>query len=209
MTNLKQATELATVTTQELKTMLAKSIELTAKHLNYLAEIWAELNSRGEDLSDLRGGILAYLPMIANDSVDSRIVVNYAGQKTLLSALSRLPKAEQSRLADSGYVTVVNMDDAGKKAELQIPLSRLSSKEVYQVFGDSYIRSTDEQIKLLDIQSVRKPTVKPIRKSRRVRVENGMLIVASAAADMDRVIDQLSAHYGVDIQQFLKNNGKK
>ena len=55
--------------TAELRAELASAIGLTAKHLLHLAAIWAELEHRGEDLTDLRTGIGAYLPEIAAGSV--------------------------------------------------------------------------------------------------------------------------------------------
>ena len=207
MNELAQANDLKNISTGKLKQELAKSLDITASHLNYLAKIWAELEARGEDLSELRRGILLYLPLIANNKVDSRIVIGYAGQKTLLSALSRLPLDEQSKLVDSGYVTTVNLDDDGGKVEVQKELSKLTASEVYKVFSDDDIRSPDEQYKLIAVkesQALTRPK-KNYRKARRVSFDKdaGVLIVSNVSADMSRVVEQVSQYYGVNLMAFI------
>lgn len=69
------------MTIQDLKAELAKTLSITAEYLMYIAAIWRELESRGEDLSELRHGVMTYIPLIATNQLDARLVVNYAGQK--------------------------------------------------------------------------------------------------------------------------------
>lgn len=204
----RETTALQSMSTDDLKSLLAHSVQVTARHLQYLAAIWVELERRGEDLSSMRAGILEYLPMIANHRIDARVVVNYAGQKTLLAALSRLPIETQSSIVESGYVTVVSLDHDGSHQDLQTPLNGLTARQVYQVFADDRLRTPAEQYKLLAAKEARTESTRSRspRKSRRVKVENGVLIVSSAAADLDRVIDALSEHYGVDIRSVLKKS---
>ena len=49
--------EIDAETTAELRAGLAQALEVTARHLTYLAALWRELERRGEDLSGLRGGV--------------------------------------------------------------------------------------------------------------------------------------------------------
>lgn len=197
--------QLKTVSTEELKRHLASSLEVTARHLQYMAGIWRELEERGEDLSSLRHGIAAYLPLIAHDRVDASIVIKYAGQKTLLSALASLPIGEQRQIAETGYVLVARTTDSDKAETVEVPLSRLAAAEVFQVFSDDGLRSPEDQIRFIERRNIRAPTTRYVRKARRVKIdkEAGVLLVSNSAADIDRVVDQLSEFYGVDLAQLI------
>ncbi|ECC3255689.1 hypothetical protein YD04_002146 [Salmonella enterica subsp. enterica] len=135
--------ELSLVDTETLKRELTRGLEITARHLTYLAKIWRELERRGEDLSDIRRGLLAYLPQIAEERVAPEIVINYAGQKTLLTALSTLPIETQRTIAETGYVNTIN--DTGD--EIAAPLNTLRAAEIDRIFDirAGMIRSVDEQ----------------------------------------------------------------
>jgi hypothetical protein len=198
--------ELKALSTDELKRLLAGTMELTARHLVHMAGIWRELEERGEDLSDLRHGIAVYLPMIAHGRVDAAIVIKYAGQKTLLAALSNLPITVQRRIAETGYVALVSTHEDSIET-VEVPLSRLSAAAVHQVFSDDGVRSPEDQIRMLERRRVRPAKApKAPRRARRVKIdrENHTLIVSNTAADIDRVVDQLSAYYGVDIRQMIE-----
>ena len=207
MSELRVIDDIGSVSTQDLKSELARSLDITARHLDYLAKIWVELEKRGEDLSELRYGIMNYLPMIANRKIDSRLVVNYAGQKTLLAAISNLPIEAQSEIATSGYVTIVEIDSDGSKIEVQKKLSRLSSKEVYQVFADEKIRSPDEQFRILVVKESKSKKVvqkKKYRKVNKISIEDDLLIVSDKAVAIDAVLQKLSEHFEVDFTRYIK-----
>ncbi len=199
---------LSGLSTQELKAELAKSLDITVRHLTHLAAIWHELELRGEDMSDLRHGLMAYLPMIARNKVDPRLIVNYAGQKTLLGALARLPIAKQAELADSGMVTVITLDQEGNKTEVQTPLSRLSASHVYQVFNDDSLRSANDQFKLLALREKAVAKPKTHRLARRVKIDHQakVLMVSNTAADIGRVLKQLSEYFDVDIEMLIREH---
>ena len=196
--------QIAAATTEELKKHLAGSLEITAKHLNHMALVWRELELRGEDLSDLRHGIAAYLPMIAHGKVEASIVIKYAGQKTLLAALSRLHIEDQRRISETGYVPVVVERD-GVTTTVETPLPRLSARDVFTVFGDDGIRTVTEQTKLLKRKPGPPKSKIGYRRSRRVKVnaEDKVLMVSSSAADIDRVVEELSGYYGVDLAELI------
>lgn len=196
------------VSTADLKKELARGLEITVRHLQHLALIWRELEYRGEDLSDLRHGLMNYLPLISFQKVDARLVVHYAGQKTLLARITRLPIEKQREIAEHGYVTVVTIDSNDQKREIQKPIASLRASEIYQVFTEDGIRNADQQYKLLTTQAVRKELSKKEgpRKARRVKIdkEHKILMVGSAAADIDRVMQQLSEYYGKDLLAFAE-----
>lgn len=137
------------MTLEELRAELARCVRATAESLVYLAAIWAELESRGEDLSALRTGLSAYLPLIASGRADPAAVVAFAGQPTLLRAIVQLPIAEQQRLAAGGMVPVVVQTPEGVEAEREIAPTMLSAAEVRRVFAPGVVRSPAEQSQIL------------------------------------------------------------
>lgn len=148
--------QLATLSVAELKGELQKALTVTAEHLRYLAAVWNELENRGEDLSHLKTGLVGYLPMIAHNRIDPRLIVQYADRKTVLAAISRLPIAEQERLADTGHVTLATTDSDGHRQDVERPLNKLSQSELYQVFSEDGIRAPDQQYALLEKRSERR-----------------------------------------------------
>ncbi|WP_145964413.1 hypothetical protein [Chromobacterium phragmitis] len=137
--------ELNNLSTQMLREELARSVELTARHLMRLATIWAELERRGEDLSDLRVGLAAFLPQIAARQLSADAVIRFAGQKLLLNAVATLPLPEQERLARGGSVQLLSYDGHGETVVVDVPAHALSTQQVRQVFDLGKVRSIDEQ----------------------------------------------------------------
>ena len=162
-----QNTDISAVSTADLKTELAKSLTVTADYLQYIAAIWQELETRGEDMTALRHGLFAYIPMIATRQLDARLVVSYAGQKTLLACLAKLPPSQQIKLAESGAVDVAALDDDNQQIVTTIPLADLTVTQVYQVFGDGAIAPPQQQYFALAARQKAKPP-RPTKKSYRI-----------------------------------------
>ncbi|SMF80671.1 hypothetical protein [Pseudobacteriovorax antillogorgiicola] len=154
---------LASMSTDDLKKHFSRALEVTADHLNYLASIWQELETRGEDLSDLRSSLSVYIKMIAHKKIDAHAVVEFAGQKTLLNALSGLPLDQQKSLLETKRVDVLNRETLTKE---KVPLAELSSADVNMVFGGGKIRSIAEQKSL--VTSIAKPAKKGRRQPRKI-----------------------------------------
>lgn len=199
--SLPEPAELINLKTPELKKLFAESLEYTAKHLTYLGYIWAELESRGEDLSALRKGVAVYIPMIAYGKVDANLVMSYAGQKTLLNKLSQLPLHEQKKLATSGSVTYVHPDT---KESMEIDLVDLDAKMIFQVFSETNIRTPEAQLKLINKAEYRPKA--PARKPRLVsnpKVEDDHIIVSNKRIEIDKTLEVLSKHFKCDIQKLI------
>ena len=137
--------ELNNLSTQMLREELARSVELTARHLMRLATIWAELERRGENLSDLRIGLAAFLPQIAAGQLSADAVIRFAGQKLLLNAVATLPLPEQERLARGGAVQLLSYDGHGEAVAIDVAAHTLSGQQIRQVFDFGKIRTIDEQ----------------------------------------------------------------
>ena len=190
----------------ELKELLAKGIDLTVKHLIGLSAIWKELESRGEDMTKLRNGLLSYLPMIANGKIEPELVVSFAGQKTLLSALSKLTLREQRQIHQSGHLKLVTIKNNSFAEEL-VPLEHISAKEVFQAFGNNGLRTIEEQYLLIKSSAERALNDKP--KKEKALISGDKLIFDSKSIELDSVIYLLSQHYGVDIAWYISSKTSK
>lgn len=137
------------VSTEELRSRLAGALQITAESLEHLALIWGELDRRGEDLSGLRSGLAAYLPLIASERLLPGLVVRHAGQAMLLKSLSQMPLAEQRRIFERGTVTVVEVTTEGAVREAEVPTPTLTSAQVRRIFAGDRLRTPAEQTTLL------------------------------------------------------------
>lgn len=134
--------------TERLRAELVAALAWTAARLRHLAAVWAELDRRGEDLSELRRGLVYYLPLIASGAVSAEAVVQFAGSKTLLDAVARLPAEQQRELAAGGSVLLVIAGANGYERR-SLPAHALTAAQVRQVFGERHVRNESEQIAAL------------------------------------------------------------
>lgn len=161
------------MSTEALRGELARAIRVTAQSLVYLATIWQELEARGEDLSSLRTGLSAYLPLIASGHADPEAVVAFAGQHTLLRAVTQLPRDEQQRLAAGGSVRVVVQTPDGVEAERELSPTLLSAAEVRRVFAPGAVRSPTEQSRIMRLTQgrTRRAAAPPLNAMRAANIE--------------------------------------
>ena len=150
--------DLNNYSTQTLREELVKAVTMTARSIQYLATVWKELERRGEDLSDLRTGLASYLPLIAAGQLDAEVVVCFAGNKTLLQCISRLPIDDQRRLSTGGLLNVVIFDDAGKSNVTRLPAHALTTTQARMVFDEGRIRGADEQRTIAEARAFAKRT---------------------------------------------------
>jgi hypothetical protein len=92
--------KLKDVSTEDLKKALKDALSLTADSLLYLAGIWSELESRGEDLSALRIGIGVYLQAIASDHLLPEVVVKFCTKPSIIDRLNKYSTEVQQRVLD-------------------------------------------------------------------------------------------------------------
>lgn len=140
---------LRSLSVDELRGELSRALTITAKTVSYLAMVWRELESRGEDLSDLRVGIGAYLPQIAAGHLAAEAVVSFAGRKAVLDGVAALPIEKQIAIASGERVTVMVQTGSGL-VEKEMPATALSAEQAKLVFDDGRIRSSREQKKILE-----------------------------------------------------------
>lgn len=144
------------MTTEQLRGELARSLQLNAEQLLHLAAVWRVLESRGEDLSDLRTGMGVYLPMIASGRLDASVVVQFAGQSTLLRALSDVPVERQRAIASGEKLRVIALDKNGNPEPVEVAAYALTAAQVRQVFAPGKLRDEQEQSAVLMQTTTRK-----------------------------------------------------
>ncbi|MPX54828.1 hypothetical protein [Moraxella catarrhalis] len=185
--------QIVTADTQTLKDEFAKSIKVTADSLSYMATIYHELQNRGVDLSGLKGGLAEYLPMIASNQIDARLVVEYAGNKTLLSCLAKLSHEQQHALIESPTIKYVTIDENHKKVVENLSLEDVRSSQIFQVF-DSYagrVRTVDEQYQHLLVKLSKTEKPRKNRKVNKIKIKDDYIVVGNYDINIMSVIDAL------------------
>lgn len=180
--------------TPALRAELAAALGHTARHLLYLAAVWQELERRGEDLSDLRGGIGHYLPLIAAGVVIPETVVRFAGQPTVLRAVAGLPPAEQRRLVVTGEPVPLVVRQGDAYTHRLLPVHALSAAQARQVFGDRCVRTETEQVALLTGPAAgpEKPGRPPKRGRLRADPERGVVRVGQSPIPVGDLVAALA-----------------
>lgn len=195
------ASELATCSTDELKQRLASLLATTAEGLRDMAAIVAELESRDEDLSGLRLGIVHHLRRIAAGQLLPELVVRCAAVPRILAKASILPLSDQQRIAGGEpFPLAVWRGDSVEWRQID-PLEA-TGPQFSQIFASDHVRSQQEQISLLEDRRERaRRTPEPPKKGRlRADRNRGVLIfgksvfspadVTAALADLAEPFDE-------------------
>lgn len=142
--------EIALMSTSELRHELAKQMELTAVHITRLAGIVKTLEDRGEDLSDLKIGMIHHLRRIASGQVLAEVVVRFADSPSLLGKIGALPLPDQQKIVNDEplRLTVKSLD--GTIGHLLVDPLKLTREQVNQLFAKDHIRDEQEQVLLLE-----------------------------------------------------------
>lgn len=156
------ARAIVAMNTSELRAELAAQLTITAQNLLRLAAIWRELERRGENLADLRGGLWTYMPMIADGRLRAELVIRLAGHTMLLRRLTALTPAQQDELLRDETVILVEYDGEAF-SERRVPVTHLRSTEVSQVIGDEGIRPPEAQRRAAVARSKRSAEPRPAR----------------------------------------------
>ena len=135
--------DLATVSTADLRAEMAKGLTMTADTLYRLGIIWAELERRGEDLSDLRHGLARTLPLIAAGRLAAEAVVAFANRPAILRALEGVGLDRQRTFAAGSPVEVIDPTDPTGVQSL--PLATLPAAAIRLVFDAGEVRTPQAQ----------------------------------------------------------------
>lgn len=180
--------------TEKLREQLGRTLKLTAEHLLRLALIVRILEERGEDLSDLRLGLLSHLRRIAYGQVLPEVVVRFAGSPALVQRISNLPLPDQERLAQGEPVKLVTVGADGQADHLLVDPLNMSMPQLAQVFAPDRLRGEAEQLALLQRRAAL-PAVRarqPKRGKVRIDREQGGLMVGRVFVPLATVLDALA-----------------
>jgi hypothetical protein len=132
----------------ELREALTRCLRHIGKSIRDAAAIVGELESRGEDLSDIPGlrWLLPYLRRIHAGQMLPELLTNQLGSMNVVERAQFLPLPDQKKVADDEPLPVVILDDAGLPQTVVIAPSRMRPEQVQAVFNKGHIRSEPEQV---------------------------------------------------------------
>lgn len=196
------AAELGSLSTADLRAELHRVLSVTAESLRRLAVIVRILEERGEDLSDLRLGLISYLRRIAYGQLVPELVVRYASHHELLRHAASLPMPDQERLANGEQVPLVVRVAGGQHEVRMADPSNMRREQITQVFGPHGLRDPDEQTLILDARSDEKSGDVPRLKCGEITVDRrrGRLIIRNKPFTPAEILAALAALHGDDPQ---------
>lgn len=181
------------MTSENIRKEMVQALGMTVAGLVRMAACVRVLEDRGEDLSDLRGGLLGYVRQIAHGQTVPEAVVKFAGHRLLLSRVVALPLPEQRRLAEGGTVLLVVRREDGWDLRQARPVD-LTGEQVHQVFATDHLRGEAEQKLLLESQAARPVRKLPAQQGKvRPDPERAGLIVNKTFVPQSEVLAALAA----------------
>lgn len=205
-----------TASINELKAELSRTLKVTSQYLVYMSLIWSELNKRGVDLSALKSGLFEYIPLIATNQLNPDLVIEFAGNKTLLSALSRIAIEQQNWIAETKKVPFVEIGERQEKIERALDLTKAKASEIYQVFGgESGFRTPDQQYEFLKsrkrlLKNSKKQKERKTLRSVQFDEEKEYIYFGSESkVKIETLIDALNSEFKIDLYDYLKKHSEK
>jgi hypothetical protein len=185
--------DLAKMSTEELRAALAKIMATTVAQLVRLAWIVRLLEERGEDLSDLRVGLIPYLRQIAYGQIVPEVVMRYAEHPAIVQAIASLPLSDQERLGRGEHVPLAIQREDGAVAHHMVDPISLQRNQVRRVFARDRIRSAEEQVILLEERPERRPPpADPVIGGLQVDRKRGGLVVGRRFVPVATITEALS-----------------
>jgi hypothetical protein len=205
-------TNFAQTSTEDLKEALIQSVQFTAKHLQYMANIWCELERRGEDLSALRTELTEFLPLIAKSQLSAEAALQFAGQKVVLNHLPKLSLEEQTRLAHGGTVKIIERDTNGGYVVKEKNLSILRADQVNTVFGPDGLRTVEEQLELKNKEKEYAPRENhqvKVNKDGFLKVGNKYIAQGNYKVSVKDILKALNEYYQTDLEALIRTKDFK
>jgi hypothetical protein len=168
---------------------------VSAAHLRRLAVIVRLLEERGENLADLRIGLLPYLRQIAHGQVLPEVLVRFAQSPWIVRLVSSLPLPDQKKLADGERIELVFRRDTGFDKRLVDPLA-MTRDQVLLAFDRNRLRSEEEQVLILEQKKPRRDASRTAKISVDKRTNN--VRIGRASAPIDDVVAAIAESRGDD-----------
>lgn len=184
--------ELSELSNAALRRELTKTLTVTAQNLVRLAAIWCELDRRGDDMSDLRGGLCSWMPLIGTGRLAAEAVVAFASKPWILKAIEGVSLGEQRRLAKGGKVTVYSAEKSEEMQLAAIPVRLLTC-----VISDGIVHSESEQRMQAEARNIsRRESVVAPKHTVKVDRSRGMISIGNLKTPVAPVIAALAAAAG-------------
>jgi hypothetical protein len=184
--------DVALLSVKELYSELAKQVTTTAESIYRTAQIWTELEKRGQDLSKFKNASLSkYYYHIATGELLADLVVTFLDKPYVLNAVLGAPLALQRKLLD-GYKIKIYVPGQAKPGELT--LDEMPRTYVDIAFSDGKILGPDKQKAALQVKN--RPKISTVKRRLRTRVlvnkAKNTVTIGQTSADIGNVIDALS-----------------
>jgi hypothetical protein len=194
---------------EQLKAELSRSLKVTSDYLIYMSVIWSELNDRGVDLSHLNSNLFQYIPLIAANKLDARLVVEFAGNKTLLTAFSKIDMDLQAQIVETKSVPFVEINEDNTVTKTQLDLTTAKAQQIYQVFGgeDNFRDAHQQHLYLIARTKTKKyskrDNVSVIRTVTFDQNNRYMLLGGNQKVKMETLLSAIGDLYGVDMFEIM------
>jgi hypothetical protein len=200
--------DIAHATSEQLRAEIARCIKLTANELLYMAAIWQELKSRGENMISLKSGLMRWMPNIAADRLDPEIVVRYAGNQVLIEHLAKLSVYKQRLLLSDPQITIPRINETGVTAAIA-PLADLTAREIRAAFSsEGRERSYEEKLEILE--SYDDPAPIPALAGELHIEKSGEYIVGPGVrVKIDAVLLALNKYYNIDVVDAIERAARE
>lgn len=186
------STDLSLLSVKELFAELAKQVKQTADSIYRTAQVWIELEKRGQDLSRFKNVSLAkYYYHIATGNLLAEAAVTFMDKHYVLNAILGAPIALQQKLLD-GYKIKIYVPGQAKPGEMT--LDEMPRAYVDIAFSDGKILGPDKQKAALQVKN--RPKISTVKRRLRTRVlvnkAKNTVTIGQTSADIGNVIDALS-----------------
>lgn len=194
---------------EELKQELSRTLKVTSQYLVYMSMIWSQLNKMGVDLSGLKSGLFEYIPLIATNKLNPDLVIEFAGNKTLLAALANVPIEQQNWIAETKQVPFVELGEKNEKIERPLDLTKAKPHEIYQVFGgETGFRNSAQQYLYLKAKSKvqKQPKIKDRKTLRSIEFDANkeyVLVGQDTRIKIDTMLKALGDLYEIDMFEIM------
>jgi hypothetical protein len=175
--------------TETLKASLVGLLTITTETVARAAAIIGILESRGEDLTKLKMGLVGYLRRVACGQVLPEVVAKFIGS-SVLKNVAALPVNDQKMLLETETVELASVSD-GKIDTRSKPILLLEPFESRQLFASDHIRTVNEQASWLRSQQFRRPSFNSPVEPPPYTISGNTLIVRRAVRLTQRELERI------------------
>lgn len=138
----------SSMSTEELKDELKRHWEVGVDRIIRVSAIIRILEDRGEDLSDVRNGMLHYFRKVAFAQLLPAVIEKFVGQPLLLNRAAAMPISDQERLIADSPLKLMSIEN-GKTDHRMVEPTKLRAAEIRQIFARDHLRDEGEQVSWL------------------------------------------------------------